>query len=476
MRVSVVIPAYGGQPGLDVILAALARQSYPPDLLEVVIVDDNSAPPLRLPEQRPANCRLVRAPATGWGAGHARAYGAHLATGAILCWLDSDLVPGPRHIEAHARWQHTHPEAVSLGLIYTCPQRRQYAHPRSQRLIAGTAGLARANHLGFRAYVGAATAVPRWLYETSGGLDPTLTGGQDIEFGYRLWQSGGVFVAEHRAVAWHTDTEALATLARTRAPSARLRTTRLAEVMPQPRSWRRAAVTPGARGETVVPLVRAVVPVHGFSLEEVRTTVEALLTEPTADLTVVLVAPWNDLDGLGRTSASAAMTWQEALELRLVQARYLGAQRVVFTTTSPETGFPAPYLLEVPTGQPVQPGTVRWLVTKSDRVQAGLLEWSVPGVAASVRLWRCRALSRAGRIREPGESWTRAVARIHGRYRIRAEQLNVGQGATGRGVAPLAHLPRLRAPQERRRGWRARLRGAIGRLGQVLRRAGPTGG
>jgi cellulose synthase/poly-beta-1,6-N-acetylglucosamine synthase-like glycosyltransferase len=38
--VSVVIPAYDCQPALDLVLAALARQTYPADLLDVVVVDD----------------------------------------------------------------------------------------------------------------------------------------------------------------------------------------------------------------------------------------------------------------------------------------------------------------------------------------------------------------------------------------------------------------------------------------------------
>ncbi|MEU8267719.1 glycosyltransferase, partial [Sphaerisporangium sp. NPDC049002] len=53
LPVSVVIPAHGGQRRLDLTLAALAAQTYPSGLMEVVVVDDGSEPPLRLPEIRP---------------------------------------------------------------------------------------------------------------------------------------------------------------------------------------------------------------------------------------------------------------------------------------------------------------------------------------------------------------------------------------------------------------------------------------
>src|SRR5215510_14496873 len=73
LSVSVVIPAYNCQPSLDQTLASLAGQTYPQHLLEVIVVDDGSQPPLVLPEIRPETCRLIQ---TGdhwdrWGPSHA---------------------------------------------------------------------------------------------------------------------------------------------------------------------------------------------------------------------------------------------------------------------------------------------------------------------------------------------------------------------------------------------------------------------
>uniref|UniRef100_UPI0013B46150 glycosyltransferase n=1 Tax=Nonomuraea lactucae TaxID=2249762 RepID=UPI0013B46150 len=65
LRVSVIVPAYGGQDKLDLVLAALARQTYPAGLTEVVVVDNGSSPPLRLPADRPPGARLIVCDAPG---------------------------------------------------------------------------------------------------------------------------------------------------------------------------------------------------------------------------------------------------------------------------------------------------------------------------------------------------------------------------------------------------------------------------
>jgi hypothetical protein len=79
LSVSVVIPARGGQDRLDLTLAALAGQTYPEHLVEVLVVDDHSRPPLRLPELRPRRCRVLTVPDGAWGAGY--------ATEAAAAWM-----------------------------------------------------------------------------------------------------------------------------------------------------------------------------------------------------------------------------------------------------------------------------------------------------------------------------------------------------------------------------------------------------
>ena len=55
-RVSVVVAHFDQQAQLERTLAALARQTHPTDLLEVVVADDGSPEPPRVPD----GVRLVR--------------------------------------------------------------------------------------------------------------------------------------------------------------------------------------------------------------------------------------------------------------------------------------------------------------------------------------------------------------------------------------------------------------------------------
>ena len=114
LSVSVVIPAHGG-PQLELTLAALAAQTYPDHLMEVLVVDDGSEPPIRLPEIRPVNTRIVPVK-TGWGISNAVNTGAKAADGEIIQRLDADMVACREHIEALARWHHVTDSLVTIGM------------------------------------------------------------------------------------------------------------------------------------------------------------------------------------------------------------------------------------------------------------------------------------------------------------------------------------------------------------------------
>ncbi|GAB3214308.1 Predicted glycosyltransferases [Marinactinospora thermotolerans DSM 45154] len=461
LTVSVVIAACGDQRRLDLVLAALAAQTYPDRLFEVVVVDDHSVPPLRLPLIRPRSCRIEPAPAAGWGGGHARAYGAHITSGEIICWLDPDMIVDPRHIEAHARWHHLHPECVTLGGVRFAASHPtdpadiavlartgrlaevvpgEHGHEWVERLLASSDDLRDPDHLGFLTHIGSNVALRRSLYEAAGGLDPALTLGQDTEFGYRLWQAGAVFVPERQATGRHLGP---ATVTRARVPSLRFRADVLAAYMPHPRSHRDRS--PNTAGAARVPLVRAVVDVAGARYEVVRACVDRLLNCAESDLTVTLVADWDGCAG------QRAGTAGPRLELRLIQANYLGDPRVSFSTSRPRTGFPSPYLLDVPVTRGVGRDTVSRLIERADRARAGLTELACADRPDGpvLRLWRTRALVRALRVRAPGEDLARVISQVHGRCRVQGE------------VEDMVELPGLPVEQLQSPVWPRREPGSV---------------
>jgi GT2 family glycosyltransferase len=421
LPVSVVIPAHECQPSLDVTLAGLARQTYPAHLLEVVVVDDGSRPPLELPKIRPQHSRLVRVE-RGWGRANALRTGAEHSDGAIIHWLDADMLVYPDHVEAQARWHHPLPYAVTLGYKrfvdapWPSPDRVADAcaaghadelfagHPSQphdyvEQHIARTNQLRDADHLAFLAHVGATAALRRELYEAAGGPDPALRLGEDTEFGYRLAQAGAVFIPEPGARSWHLGPTHMM---RHQRALQRYNRPFLANRMPLPR-WLRTTGRPARVGVTgEVPLVTVAVETGGQPLERVRAAVDSVLAGPERDLSVLLVGPWV-LDQ-ERTGPLA----DPEIDLRLIAETYRCEPRVRLVEQAPATAFPSPYLLHVPAACALAPDAVQRMVEFADRQRLGLVR------VGPATLWRTAAVSRAGWVRRDGEPLAKVVAQVHG--------------------------------------------------------------
>ncbi|WP_162795639.1 glycosyltransferase family 2 protein [Nonomuraea lactucae] len=439
LTVTVVIPAHGRQETLDLTLAALAAQTYPAGLTDVVVVDDGSAVPLRLPEITPARTRLMSGPPGGWGRAHALQAGIEAATGEVVFVLDADMVPHRGHVEAQLRWHHLAPYLVTLGWIdftsgdrLPSPARVRAAvrdgeegslfplsplrHDWAEKIIDDHDGLRAApSSLAGRVHVGATAAYPAALLRSIGGLDTSLVLAEDTELGYRLTQAGAVFVPDPDSRAWHVG---LPTAMRDVAGLKRFNDPYVADRVPY-RRYLRA----DAGRQWRVPYVDARVPAGSY--EDVRATVDALLAGGVPDIRVTVTGPWASLDA-GRRSPLR----DPDLDLRLVHATFAHDPRVRLTDAAPwepagDPGRPpagtpvvAPFRLLVPPGWVVARDTVERLVGRLEEHDGGVLclaleetpeetvEETVEGTAAGVvvaRLERTSALSRAALVAEPGE-------------------------------------------------------------------------
>ncbi|MEV7228865.1 MULTISPECIES: glycosyltransferase [Polymorphospora] len=454
--VSVVIPAYNCQESLDLTLASLRHQTYPEELLEVIVADDGSEPPLELPKIRPTNCRIVRVPdhSTGWGRANALHVGATQSTGEIIHWLDADMVVFHEHVEAQVRWHHVSDEVVTLGYKrfvtgWATPEevseqaaegrldrlfRLEETEPHDyvEKLINETDRLRAGDHLNFRAHVGATAALTRSLYERSGGLNTELRLGEDTEFGYRLTQTGAVYIPEPLARSWHMGPTHMMTkgdaLRRYNHPH-------LAELMPHPRYLR-----PAGNRTWAVPLVTAVVEAEG-SFEMVRTCVDRLLASDQTDLKVLLVADWAAV-----TDERRSILADPLLDRRLIMVTYRSDARVELVQEVPETVFPSPYLLHVPAHLGVDPPTVRRMIKMADDWQVGLVRLLPTGARSSdgaVALWRTSALSRALRVRRPDEQLDKVVAEVAGERWASGKEFTLSDLSTLPPTKLVSPAPRL---------------------------------
>ena len=305
---SVIMPAW--QPSkLEPVLAALAAQTYPDHLVEVVVVDDGNPTPVELPEIRPSRTRVLRV-TEGWGRSNAIQHGVDSSDGEIVVWLDDDMLVFREHLEAHARWHHVIDHAVVLGTkrfvdpevgLSAAEVRDRVAdgsiatlhdwdtsipHTWIEKIWAETEDLATAGWGGFRGVVGATVSMTRAMEVASGGLNRSLRLGEDTEFGHRLGQAGAVLLPDHEARSWHLGfTHAMEHAEKVN----RYNHAAFADLAPSLRNRRNRF------GRTYkVPYADVVVRAEG-DLDAVQHFVDLVLDSDMLDLRVTLVGPWSTL-------------------------------------------------------------------------------------------------------------------------------------------------------------------------------------
>ncbi|HEX4816423.1 MAG TPA: glycosyltransferase [Nonomuraea sp.] len=389
LTVSVVIPAYNCADALHRTVAALERQTYPAELVEVVVADDGSEPPLEVP-----GARVVRV-TDGWGRGAARQAGRLAATGEVVHWLDSDMLLAEDHLEAHMRWHHLIDYAVVIGetRFVDAPGEEGAVSEYTRKTLESTRRLKDAGASAYLLHTGASTSVRAELLRAAGGVDPALNMAEDTELGYRLSQAGAVFIPDAEARAWHVGPS---TVMLREKEVHRHNWSYLGDLIPELR-WLRNH----PRRHWLVPYVR--VAVTATTYEETRASVDSALAGTLVDAAVTLVGPWGKLTGERRANLDDPL-----LDLRLLHNLYAHEPRVTFAECVPGSAAPAPFLLRLPTGWVLGADTLAKLVKHAGRGggqgdgQGGLGLVSVAlaedGGVVSARLERTAAFSRAARF------------------------------------------------------------------------------
>lgn len=469
-RVCVVIPARDCQPELDRTLAALGRQSYPADLMEVVVVDDASPVPLTVPDLAPTSTRILRVTeAQDHGSGRARDRGARSTDAEVVLFLDADMIVDRRHVEAHARWHAVCSYAVVLGrkwfvdtdgisaedvaeavagdsLDALLADRPREGHTWQENFIKRRGMLTEDLDDTFVAVVGADISISRELYELSGGFaDFGKRGIVDTEFGYRAFTAGGLVVPDQEALAYHQGPR---TFSRRRDEIKWERHGLIANHIPVP-MFR----TVGTGRQWAVPRVRALVDGTGAEPADVLVTVDTLLGSAFADLHVDIAGdlpPW-------------------------LREYYAHDGRVSLTPRA--DAFPSPFTLHVSPGVQVGPTTLGDAVERLASVPA-LHADVAPGL--HLTMWTTRSLRRAGLTGEPP---TPAVVEPERLGLARAAHHLTSQGmvaldgpleaAPAAPRAPKAApvpAPRTKAPLSIPARARRKARHLAGRLRRTLRR------
>jgi len=214
--VSVIVVHFDQQRELDRTLAALARHTLAPELVEIIVVDDGSPVTPVVPE----GVTLLVQEDQGFRAAAARNLGAAHASGDILCFLDADTSPEPRYLERMVRLPSLLPETVVAGHrlhadfgdtpvsapVEQAGPAREVPEPGWLRdEYRRTRNLLDADDRSYRHIIGAVFACTAWFFAETGGFDEGFSnyGGEDWEWAHRAWLAGAIFAHEPDAVAWH---------------------------------------------------------------------------------------------------------------------------------------------------------------------------------------------------------------------------------------------------------------------------------
>jgi GT2 family glycosyltransferase len=234
LTVAVAIPVYNRVDLLANTVAAVAAQSYPAELLSVVVGDDGSDEDVAAalaPLQDRLSLRVVRREHDGYGAGQARNLAAEATDADVLVFVDADCVPDPDLVSRHARWHHFAGNVVVVGSRHgidtsRLPPEALIEDPNVLRTMAfGTTdpgadairpkdfrGLLHRRTSGqrtgteaFRSLVSSNFSVRADRFSESGGFSQDFHrwGGEDTELGWRLWNAGLFFVPDDRAIVYH---------------------------------------------------------------------------------------------------------------------------------------------------------------------------------------------------------------------------------------------------------------------------------
>ena len=455
LPVSVIVPCFEAPQALALTLAGLERQDYPRALLEVVVVDDGSSPPLRVPASTGLAVRTVRQPRRGFGLARARNAGARAASHDILVFLDGDVVGEAGLLTAHARWHHAVSDALTLGFcacvsvgdvdaaaVRERPASlgdlfagRAFDAPWLERHMARTAELTSGHQDLFRAVTGHNLGISRAFFEEVGGFDESFAryGGEDTEFGYRVQMRGGLLVPAREAFGWHQGRWAEGRAGKERDQA--LQGEKLAHLI----------ADPGFRG--AAPGRRYTVPRHAVAIEagdapagRLIESAEALLADPQGDLAVWIAAP-------------------EDPHARRALQRALGPDprvRVAETGTALDAFPVSPFHIALPGGAVPGRGLVRGLRSALGDAATATAVLGDGAQATIARAWALHRARRAG-----GSAADYGEARRIGAARLAlARALPVARGA-GRpgsrravGAAVLRVWAEARHVRGLRTGWR----------------------
>ena len=207
IRVSVVLPTYNRLDRLKHVLAGLEAQTVGMGVFEVIVVSDGSEDGTdRYLEGIETSLGLTAVSQPNSGAAAARNRGVNEAKGAIILFIDDDVVPTPTLIEDHLRHHETQDDIIVIGPMLTPPNHTLLPWVAwEQAMLEKQYNAMEAGEweVTARQFYTGNSSVARHHLLKAGGFDTNFRRAEDVELAYRLASMGLRFVFDAQAIGHH---------------------------------------------------------------------------------------------------------------------------------------------------------------------------------------------------------------------------------------------------------------------------------
>lgn len=240
-KVSIIIPVFNRYQILANTLAALTHQTYPKELIEVIVVDDGSSDEIFSivkKYEKLLTLFYARQSDNGFRVASARNLGLKLAKNDYIIFMDADILPNPKDVESYMKVLHASDDCVLIGhrryvdtsniiddtivnnidILDSLPD----INPDNDEADAQSdEGLSydwrfdtykntddlRTDLYPFTKAAGGNIAFSRKVQQKAGLMDEAFTswGCEDSEFAYRLYLAGAYFIPMLNIVSLHQE-------------------------------------------------------------------------------------------------------------------------------------------------------------------------------------------------------------------------------------------------------------------------------
>ena len=239
--VSIIIPVYNRYKLLANTLAALTHQTYPKDLIEIIVVDDGSPDEImsviKKYEQR-LNLYYARQRDQGYKLSAVRNIGLRMARKDYIIMFDADILPLPNDVEEFMKFYHVSDDAVLIGhrkyvdvssitddivlkdinSVLNLPTINPNNDVADRRTETGVSidwrlpvyektDYLKADLLPFGKWAGGNISFPKQVLKDAGYFDEEFEawGCEDGEFGYRIFNAGYYFIPVMKIMSLHQE-------------------------------------------------------------------------------------------------------------------------------------------------------------------------------------------------------------------------------------------------------------------------------